>query len=609
MAITQVGTKSNGSPQYDEIVVAFDTATGQQLWTSIYGGTTDLPNPVPAALAVSSDGSRLFTTSYLVSDNGATTASATIGFDASTGAQLWSATVPLAWGSDIAISPAGDRIYMTGYIPGRNPDGTPFVHALTISYDAVIGQEVWRSKYVASSGNQALGFRTAVKPDGSVLYVAGAEAVPGQVPFEVTLLVYDTQTGSLLHEAHHLADPDSTSGNTVNAPSGIAVSDSGVFVAVSLNLTTLFYQIALTVGYDSKGNELWAAQFGNGAGCNGTPFPCDNYVNYDGPIAASPDGSRVFVTMESSNGSEELTGFATVAYDAATGNQEWAVRDEKGKVFCIGCSGPVLQVNPDGKEVYVTGLADFTDATEDITTVAYDTATGTQKWTTFSPGYQDATSFGIAVSPDGSHVFDGGATAAVNSNSDDLIALAYATGVPPPVRLNRVVSRKVHGTAGTFDLDLPLHSSAIECRSGGTNGDYALLFHFANTLTSVGSASVTSGTGSVTTANIDSSDAHNYIVNLTGVRNAQIIKVNLSNVNDSAGDSSAGISQSVGVLLGDVNASARVDGNDVSAVQSHTRQSVNGTTFRYDVNTTGGIDGNDVSLTQSETRTSLPSPP
>src|SRR5260370_6491751 len=119
-------------------------------------------------------------------------------------------------------------------------------------------------------------------------------------------------------------------------------------------------------------------------------------------------------------------------------------------------------------------------------------------------------------------------------------------------------------------------------------------------------ASLTSGTGSVATANIDSTDAHNYIVNLTGVTNAQVIKVSLTNVTDSAGDFSSAVSASMGVLLGDVNASGVVDGNDVSAVQSHTRQSVNNTNFRYDVNASGLIDGNDVSITQGHTRTSLP---
>jgi hypothetical protein len=77
-------------------------------------------------------------------------------------------------------------------------------------------------------------------------------------------------------------------------------------------------------------------------------------------------------------------------------------------------------------------------------------------------------------------------------------------------------------------------------------------------------------------------------------------------VTDSAGNASGAVSVPMGVLLGDVNASGLVDGNDVSAVQSDARQSVTSANFRYDVNTSGLIDGNDVSITQGQTRTSLP---
>ncbi len=151
-----------------------------------------------------------------------------------------------------------------------------------------------------------------------------------------------------------------------------------------------------------------------------------------------------------------------------------------------------------------------------------------------------------------------------------------------------------------------MSGNGIECRNGGANGDYTLVFTFANTLTSVVSATVASGTGSVSSNNIDSSDAHNYIVSLTGVTNAQLITISLANVTDSVGNFSPAVAGSMGVLLGDVNANSLVDGNDVSAVQSHTRQSVNNTNFRYDVNAGGLIDGNDVSITQGHTRTSLP---
>jgi hypothetical protein len=177
----------------------------------------------------------------------------------------------------------------------------------------------------------------------------------------------------------------------------------------------------------------------------------------------------------------------------------------------------------------------------------------------------------------------------------------------PAVQLNSVGSRKAHGQAGTFDINLPLSGNpGIECRSGGANGDYTLVFTFANTLTSVGGASVTSGTGTVSSKNIDSNDAHNYIVNLTGVTNAQVLKVGLTNLSDSAGDFSTAVSASMGVLVGDVNASRLVDSGDVFLVRQQTGQTVSASNFREDVNASGLIDSGDVFLTRQQTGTSLP---
>jgi hypothetical protein len=177
------------------------------------------------------------------------------------------------------------------------------------------------------------------------------------------------------------------------------------------------------------------------------------------------------------------------------------------------------------------------------------------------------------------------------------------------VVLTGVVSRKTQGSAGTFDVNLPTQGTrGVECRSGGSNGNHTVIFNFSTPLSSVGGAAVTSGTGGVTSAMIGT-DPRQYIVNLTAVSNAQYIVVTLTNVNDTAGNHDDSVSATMGVLLTDVDASGVVDGNDVSAVQGHTRQSANSTNFRYDVNANGLIDGNDVSITQAQTRTSLPSPP
>jgi hypothetical protein len=78
---------------------------------------------------------------------------------------------------------------------------------------------------------------------------------------------------------------------------------------------------------------------------------------------------------------------------------------------------------------------------------------------------------------------------------------------------------------------------------------------------------------------------------------------------DSTGNAADVVGPQMGVLVGDVNANGLVDGNDVSAVQSQTRQPVSNMNFRDDVNANGLIDGNDVSVAQGRTRTSLPSTP
>jgi hypothetical protein len=110
----------------------------------------------------------------------------------------------------------------------------------------------------------------------------------------------------------------------------------------------------------------------------------------------------------------------------------------------------------------------------------------------------------------------------------------------------------------------------------------------------------------VSGSSIDPADAHNYVVNLTGVVNAQTITLSLTNVTDSAGNFSPAIPASMGVLLGDVNGSRRVDAADVSSVRQQTLQSVTNSNFREDINASGRIDAADVSIARQQTLTSLP---
>lgn len=196
-----------------------------------------------------------------------------------------------------------------------------------------------------------------------------------------------------------------------------------------------------------------------------------------------------------------------------------------------------------------------------------------------------------------------------------LVNPTFPTCLGNVVPLLHVVSEKIHRPSEPEDIEMPLVGKrGVECRGNGSTNDYTIIFKFANPLTSVGNATVSAhdpanGTGSVSSKMIDPNDPKNYIVNLTGVSTGQYITITLTNVLDSTGNTANVVSPQIGILVGDVDASGRVDGNDVSGVQSHTRQATDSSNFRWDVSPTGRIDGNDVSTTQAQTRTGLPSTP
>lgn len=169
-------------------------------------------------------------------------------------------------------------------------------------------------------------------------------------------------------------------------------------------------------------------------------------------------------------------------------------------------------------------------------------------------------------------------------------------------------SRKTH-TGVPFDINLPLTGSpGIECRSGGTSGVYTMIFKFALPISSVGGGSVTSGTGGVSSGMIDSTNTRQYIVNLTGVTNAQYITVGLTNVADVAGNTASAVSTTMGVLVGDITGNGNVNSSDISDAQSQSGQAVTANNFRDDVTVNGAINSSDISLVQSQSGMALPSP-
>jgi hypothetical protein len=166
------------------------------------------------------------------------------------------------------------------------------------------------------------------------------------------------------------------------------------------------------------------------------------------------------------------------------------------------------------------------------------------------------------------------------------------------------VSRKTHGAAGAFDVNLPLTGpSGIECRTGGASGIHQMVVTFAVPVT-VLHASVSSGTGSVgsvTTA------GNQVFVNLTAVSDVQTIVVTLT-IDDGPNIGTASIP--MGVLAGDTNADRRVNVGDTNETRSRSGQVLNPASqgsgiFRNDVNLDARINVGDTNFVRSRSGGSI----
>lgn len=179
----------------------------------------------------------------------------------------------------------------------------------------------------------------------------------------------------------------------------------------------------------------------------------------------------------------------------------------------------------------------------------------------------------------------------------------------PLPQLVQAVSRKVHGTAGTFDLKLaplvPANVVAIDSRNKGDNA-HQIVFIFSQPVT-FATASVTPGAGGtavIGSTSVNTTPSNEVVVNLTNVSNAQTLQVDLTGV--TAGAATNTISVKMSVLHGDTNSSARVDGGDVLLTRQHNLEDAAPDNFLIDVNASGRIDGGDVLVTRNRNLTQLP---
>ena len=175
---------------------------------------------------------------------------------------------------------------------------------------------------------------------------------------------------------------------------------------------------------------------------------------------------------------------------------------------------------------------------------------------------------------------------------------AYVPSLCAP-GLVSVVSRQVHGGAGTFDLPLSTTGTVVEPRS--TGGNYQIVFNYAVAVNS-GTASATGGAGSTGSVTFS---GNSMIVPLSGVTDQQRLTVTANGVSG-PGTGSTTMGTQIGFLIGDVNGDGVVNVGDTIVVRGNAGVTLDVTNFLNDVNIDGAVNVGDTIIVRGDSGNALP---
>jgi hypothetical protein len=305
----------------------------------------------------------------------------------------------------------------------------------------------------------------------------------------------------------------------------------------------------------------------------------------------TPSGCQVTTLMVHSGTFAAEFG-RTPCMDACTGNLDQTITTVAGQLYHV--------------DFWLANMNSLFDQNEFFASFAGVTIASLADSSTF--GYTHFSGFGRATSTSSvlhflgthfhpHHPFDN----AGRWYLDDVSVTAEGA---PAFQLSAAVSRKTHGAAGDFDIDLPLAGEpGVECRSGGAGGNHTFVFTFTNNVVS-GNATVTSGIGTVSGPPIFSNST--MTVNLTGAADVQRIIVTLTGVTDSFGQVLPDTAVSADMLIGDATGNRTVNSSDIAQVKAQAGLPVDVTNFREDVTVDGVINASDIGLVKSKSGDSLP---
>jgi PQQ-like domain len=324
-------------------------------------------------------------------------------------------------GRGIALSPSGDRLYVTG---GQNMGlgGTPgdfrFVgDIVTIAYDTATGAELWTATYHGPAVGMDLAEQVAVSEDGKRVYVMGESQAP-DLPSgasggsDAVVLSYDADTGERDWVSRYHA-PGSTRNNMIAAGS-IAVRGSRVYTAGTYGGPSGGGYEVLVIEDDRaqhRGVQRWVALSNPQLGfkvARGSLAATDGGIFFTGTKPSSVAPPQTCPPQQTSGVANAE--YATVSLDPGTGAVEW-MKTYSGAVGGNNASFG-LASDDAGSRIYVTGQASgpAPSCAVSIATVAYDGKTGDQLWSDYQQPFPGSypQGFAITAAADGSRVYVAG---------------------------------------------------------------------------------------------------------------------------------------------------------------------------------------------------------
>ena len=315
-----------------------------------------------------------------------------------------------------AASPDGTKVFVAGSVDGVFGEGRNYA---TVAYNVSTGAQLWLATFTSTVNGAPVNYEdvanaVAVSPDGTKVYVTGKSRGA------FVTIAYNASTGAQLWARSYAANGPATA---------ITVSPDGSTVFITGDGTNTTggkpFDYA-TVAYNAlTGAQLWSATF------NGTA----NLNEYARAITVTPDGSQVIMTGYSETVYDQGvvpsdSEYVTIAYQAATGAQQWVNHFDPGPSLDQASS---MAMSPDGSFVAVTGTTGGFNTTKPQSgTVAYDTVTGAQRWVAqySNPQSTSDTAAGVAVAPDATKVYVTGTTSSSSNSDYDTVAFTADTGTP-----------------------------------------------------------------------------------------------------------------------------------------------------------------------------------